>query len=135
MEIKKKGIVWGVVAFLALILAFGSFYTINTGERGVVLRLGKLDSVVGEGLHVKLPFFDEVHKMSIRDRNLSVKTEVSSSDIQTIAVTVDLVYSLDPNKMDYIYQTYGTRIEETLVHPTLAEKSMPSLPNTPSRCS
>ncbi|MDL2223545.1 prohibitin family protein [Bacteroidales bacterium OttesenSCG-928-M11] len=122
MEIKKGLVAWCIVGFIALILLFSSFFTINTGERGVVLRLGKLQTVVGEGLHLKMPFVDEVHKLSIRDRNLSLKTEVSSSDIQTIAVAVDLVYSLDPNKMDYVYQTYGTRIEETLVHPTLAEK-------------
>lgn len=122
MEIKKGPVILIVIGLLALILAGTSFYTINTGERGVVLRLGKLQGVVGEGLHVKIPFMDEIYKLSIRDRNLSVKTEVSSSDIQTIAVNVDLVYSLDPNKVGSIYQTYSTNIEETLVRPTLAEK-------------
>lgn len=122
MEIKKSWIVGGLVALLAVIMLFNSFYTINTGERGVVLRLGKLTGVVGEGLHLKAPFVDEIHKLSVRDNNLSLKTEVSSSDIQTIAVEVDLVYSLDPSHVGSIYQTYSTRIEETLVRPTLAEK-------------
>lgn len=113
-----------IVATILVLFAFAAsgFYTINTGERGVVLRLGKLTGVSGEGLHVKVPFIDDVYKMSVRDRNLSVKSEVSSSDIQTIAVEVSLVYSLDPLKVGNIYQTYGMRIEETLVHPTLSEK-------------
>jgi regulator of protease activity HflC (stomatin/prohibitin superfamily) len=65
---------------------------------------------------------DNVTKLSVRDRNLSIKSEVSSSDIQTIAVDVSLVYSIDPARVDKIFQTYSTRIEETLIRPTLSEK-------------
>lgn len=122
MEINKRLIVTAVVLLLLAIIAFSSFYTINTGERGVVLRMGKLTGVVGEGLHVKMPFVDEIHHMSVRDQNLSLRSEVSSSDIQTIAVEVSLVYSLDPAKVGTIYQTYASNIETTLVRPTLSEK-------------
>jgi regulator of protease activity HflC (stomatin/prohibitin superfamily) len=33
-----------------------------------------------------------------------------------------LVYSIDPTRVDKIFQTYSTKIEETLVRPTLSEK-------------
>lgn len=122
MEISKKLVTTIVLLAIALILGVTAFYTINTGERGVVLRLGKLTGVVGEGLHMKMPFVDEIQVMSIRDHNLTLKSEVSSSDIQTIAVEVSLVYSLDPAKMGTIYQTYASNIETTLVRPTLSEK-------------
>lgn len=122
MEISKRLITTVIVLVILVILAFTSFYTINTGERGVVLRLGKLTGVVGEGLHVKMPFMDEVQILSIRDHNLTLNSEVSSSDIQTIAVEVGLVYSLDPAKVGTIYQTYAKNIETTLIRPTLSEK-------------
>lgn len=122
MDLNKNLVTWIIIAVVAGFLLMNSFYTVDTGERGVVLRLGKLTGVVGEGLHVKVPFVDEIHKLSIRDRNLSLKSEVSSSDIQTIAVEVSLVYSLSPTQIGNIYQTYANRIEETLVRPTLAEK-------------
>ena len=122
MEVSKKLITTVVLLIILVIATFSSFYTINTGERGVVLRLGKLTGVVGEGLHVKVPFADDIQVLSIRDHNLTVKTEVSSSDIQTITVEVGLVYSLDPVKVGTIYQTYAKNIESTLVRPTLAEK-------------
>ncbi|MDL2312049.1 prohibitin family protein [Bacteroidales bacterium OttesenSCG-928-B11] len=115
-------IILGVIAFFIIIIAAASFYTIDTGERGVVLRFGRLTGIADEGLNVKVPFIDHVEKMSVRDNKLTVKTEVSSSDIQTIAVEVGLVYSLDQNKVDQIYQTYGKNIEATLVLPTLSEK-------------
>lgn len=121
---KKTGtyIILGTIAFILIILAAGSFYTIDTGERGVVLRFGRLTGIADEGLNIKVPFIDQVEKLSVRDNNLTVKTEVSSSDIQTIAVEVGLVYSLDQTKVDRIYQTYGKNIENTLVLPTLSEK-------------
>ncbi|GHT66884.1 hypothetical protein FACS189452_03560 [Bacteroidia bacterium] len=111
-----------VVALALLIVAGSTFYTIDTGERGVVLRMGRLMFIADEGLNTKVPFVDKVTKLSVRDRNLSIKSEVSSSDIQTITVDVSLVYSLDATRVDKIFQTYSTRIEETLIRPTLSEK-------------
>ncbi len=122
MKVTVKHIALAIVAFVLIILLANSFYTIDTGERGVILRLGRLTGVAGEGLNVKVPFIDDVKKMSIRDHNLTVNLNVSSSDIQTIAVEVGLVYSLDPQKVGQIFQTYGTNIENTLIRPTLSEK-------------
>jgi regulator of protease activity HflC (stomatin/prohibitin superfamily) len=115
-------VAWGIVALVVLLVGAGSFYTIDTGERGVVLRFGKLQATAEEGLNFKIPYADDVKKISVRDRNLTVTSEVSSSDIQTINVAVSLVYSLDPLKVDKIFQTYGIDIESTLVRPTLSEK-------------
>lgn len=122
MKVSVKYVTLAIVAFVLIILLAGSFYTIDTGERGVILRLGKLTGVAGEGLNMKIPFIDEVKKISIRDNNLTMRSEVSSSDIQTIAVEIALVYSLDPVQVGKIFQTYSTNIENTLIRPTLAEK-------------
>jgi regulator of protease activity HflC (stomatin/prohibitin superfamily) len=118
----RKYIVLGIFGFFLLIILFGSFFTVNTGDRGVILRFGSLHSVANEGLNIKFPFIDKVERMSIRDRKLSINIEVSSSDIQTIGVDVGLVYALDPQKVGQIYQRYGTNIEETLLRPALSEK-------------
>ncbi|NDV47138.1 prohibitin family protein [Paludibacter sp. 221] len=122
MKINAKHVILIVVAFVLVVFLFNSFYTIDTGERGVVLRFGRLTAIADEGLNIKVPFIDEVKKMSIRDHNLTMRSEVSSSDIQTIAVEVGLVYSLDPKQVDRVFQTYGTNIENTLIRPTLSEK-------------
>jgi regulator of protease activity HflC (stomatin/prohibitin superfamily) len=122
MKEHTKYVTWGAIALVALVVLTKSCYTIDTGERGVELRFGKLQGISDEGLNFKAPFIDEVKKISIRDRNLTVKTEVSSSDIQTIAVEVGLVYSLNPLQVDRIFQTYGIDIEATLIRPTLSEK-------------
>ena len=121
-QLSFKSIIWGVLLVAVLFVVSSCFYTIDTGERGVVLRFGKLVNVVGEGLNFRVPMMDEVKIMSIRDNNLTVRTEVSSSDIQTIAVEVSLVYSLAPSEVGKVFQTYGMNIEQTLIRPTLSEK-------------
>jgi len=48
------------VIFLGLAIA-GPFYVINEGEQAVVVQMGKLIGVITDaGLHVKIPFIDEV---------------------------------------------------------------------------
>ena len=115
-------IISGLVALVLIIFFASSFYTVETGERAIVLRFGKMHTVADEGLNFKMPFTDEIRRLSIRDNNLTLKTEVSSSDIQTIVVEVALVYALDPTVLGRVYQTYGQNIENTLIRPTISEK-------------
>lgn len=111
-----------IFAVLGIMLLMGACFTVDTGERAVVLRFGSLNTVADEGLNFKMPFVDDVKLMSVRDQNLTLQSEVSSSDIQTIMVEVSLVYSLDPSQVGKIFQTYGMNIENTLIRPTLSEK-------------
>jgi membrane protease subunit HflK len=46
----------GLVAVIIIGLLNGSFYTVNTDEKGVVTRFGKLSRSTDPGLHFKLPF-------------------------------------------------------------------------------
>lgn len=121
-KLNFKGIITGAIVAVILVVCSTCFYTVDTGERGVVLRFGSLQSVANEGLNIRIPVADNVKIMSIRDKNLTIHTEVSSSDIQTISVDVALVYSLEPDEVGRIFQTYGLNIENTLIRPTLSEK-------------
>ena len=111
----------GGIALALLIAAAGAFTVINTGERGVVLRMGKLDRIMNEGLNVKTPFIESVTKISVRDVNYPIQTEVSSRDMQTIKIKASLIYSVDPTKVGTVYQTYGQNYQDTLIKPTLLE--------------
>lgn len=116
---KIAKIVSGV--FIAFIALMSSFSIIETGERGVVLRLGEYKYTMNEGLNFKAPFIDSVYKMQIRDRNYNSDVEVSSKDMQTIKISSSLVYSLDSQKVGDIYRRYGNNIESTIIKPTVAE--------------
>ena len=77
---------FAIAGLLALSISLGSWTIIETGEKGVVLRLGKYSETLSEGLNFKIPIVDKVVKLNIRDVNLGVDTEVSSGDMQTIKV-------------------------------------------------
>ncbi|MEN8139875.1 MAG: FtsH protease activity modulator HflK [Thermodesulfobacteriota bacterium] len=59
----------GFMIALVVLLAVGrsSFYTLDEakGERGIVLRLGKFNTLTEPGPHLKVPFVDEVVKVSV----------------------------------------------------------------------
>ena len=107
-----------IIAFIAIM---SSFSIIETGERGVVLRLGEYKYTMNAGLNFKAPFIDSVYKMQIRDRSYNSDVEVSSKDMQTIKISSSLVYSLDSQKVGDIYRRYGNNIESTIIKPTVAE--------------
>ena len=109
-----------LIIVLALIL-MNCFSIIETGERGVVLRLGEYKYVMGEGINFRLPVLDRVIRMSVRDTTFNSKLEVSSKDMQTIQIDSSLIYTLNPEKLGNIYKTYGTRYEQVVIKPTLAE--------------
>lgn len=55
----------GLVAALALLAAYTSFYTVQPEERAVVKRFGAVYGITDPGLHFKLPFFiDTVQKVA-----------------------------------------------------------------------
>ena len=59
----------GLVLVVVIVMALGrsSFYTLDEakGERGIVLRLGKFYTLTEPGPHFKMPFIDEVIKVSV----------------------------------------------------------------------
>lgn len=62
-----KGLFAVLGAVLVLMVLSGSVYVVNETERAVVLRFGKLANAdVEPGLHIKLPFADDVRKFEGR---------------------------------------------------------------------
>jgi len=76
-------VVTGVLFLLILFIAFGSWFQVDQGERGVVLRNGKLVRVSEPGLDFKTPFIDSVMMVSVRDHTFVFeKLEAYSYDQQ-----------------------------------------------------
>lgn len=122
---------FAAASLLALSIALGSWTIIETGEKGVVLRLGKYSETLSEGLNFKIPIVDKVVKLNIRDVNLSVEAEVSSGDMQTIKVQTSLIYALEPNSVGKIYQKYNINYENILLKPLLLESINSVVANYP----
>jgi regulator of protease activity HflC (stomatin/prohibitin superfamily) len=66
-------ILTAALVIICLGALFGSFFTINTAERGVVERFNKFSRVAGPGLSMKLPFAETVQKVDMRVQELPFK--------------------------------------------------------------
>lgn len=54
-----------IIAVIAFQILYSSFYTIEPGERGVVLRFGQFNKIAPPGLNFKLPMIDDVTKVDV----------------------------------------------------------------------
>lgn len=56
----------GILSLVFLVTLFGSFYTVDEGERAVVKRYGEVVDVTGPGLHFKMPIIQSVEPVSVQ---------------------------------------------------------------------
>lgn len=81
------------VAFLGLIIiVFSSWYTVDQGERGVILRLGAVVGEAGAGLGFKVPLVDRVEHISVQSQNTryaDVKTYSRDQQPATLRVSMN----------------------------------------------
>lgn len=114
-----------VGAFFAGILLLtgllGAFYTVDSGERALVLRYGKVVDVVGDGLHAKIPFVESVTKVSVRTFKAEAQAVASTKDIQTAHTTVAVNYHLNPDALKDIYSKTGFNMNASIIDPRIQE--------------
>ncbi|QIG69149.1 prohibitin family protein [Rhizobium phage RHph_N1_15] len=104
-------IIGGVIALLVVFILGGSFYTVDEGERAVVVSQGKVAGVAGPGFHWKKPFLDEAHVISVRTQAAEFKDEpVFTGDQQTANVTFSVNYAAIASdaEISKIYRDYQT---------------------------
>src|SRR5262245_54784991 len=120
---REVAVVFGFLgALILLILAFGSWGTVDAGHRGVVLRMGAVTGEIkGEGFFTKTPWVDSVHPMDVRIQKEQVETDGASKDLQSVKAVVALNLNLVPDKCALIYQTIGPHYLDTFVAPAMQE--------------
>jgi regulator of protease activity HflC (stomatin/prohibitin superfamily) len=104
-------ILGGLVVALVLSLFGGSFYTVDEGERAVVVSQGKISAIAVPGFHWKTPFIDDAHTVSVRTQAVEFKDEpVYTADRQTATVTFSVNYSAVPadKEITTLYREYQT---------------------------
>ena len=106
---KTKWIIVGIAAVLVLAVASGCFFTVAEDEYACTVRFSKIIDVTGEaGLHVKLPFIDQVTYYTKATQLYDIPpSEVLTSDKQNMTVDCYILWSIsDPKEF---YKTLSTR--------------------------
>jgi regulator of protease activity HflC (stomatin/prohibitin superfamily) len=120
-NIQGKVIFGAIIGFAAILLFFSTYFSIEAGDRGVVLRFGQVNRVVEPGARFKIPFAEEVVRMSVRVQKTTTKTEAASRDLQTVQTTMVLNYSLNPAKTGEMYANIGLNYNERVIDPAVKE--------------
>jgi regulator of protease activity HflC (stomatin/prohibitin superfamily) len=92
-----------VFVFIVLAALLGSFFTINTAERGVVERFNKFSRIAGPGLSLKVPFAEVVHRVDMRVQELPFKIETKTRDNVFVVIPVSVQYQVLADKVADAY--------------------------------
>ena len=125
-----------LIVALLIILFFGSFGTINAGERGVKTRLGAVVGVIEPGFYFKIPFIEKVSRMEVKTRTVNYdrngtegdsldtsQLSGASKDLQDVWIGVVVNYHVNEQKVEAIYTQYKSveNFEANVIEPIIRE--------------
>ena len=118
-----RWIMIGVILVVALVVVFSSYAIIQPGHRGVVVMLGRTESIqLGEGFHLVIPpLVRQVVPVDVRVKKLETSAEAASNDLQVMTVQGILNYHLDPMAVNKLYQEVGLDFESIIIMPAMQE--------------
>lgn len=109
----SSGIVGGIVAafvgVVGITVVGGSWYTVDQGERGVMLRNGAITGVADPGLGFKMPIVDRVVDIDVRSQaKLYENILAYSRDQQTAGLDVSVNFRVPADQVAVVYENYGS---------------------------
>lgn len=121
VQLPWKNISLIVAVFVLFMIGMGSYFTVPAGSVAVKLRFGKIIDSYTEGLHLKIPFVDQVEKFSVRIKKDSFQTEAFSKDLQTVKLTLAINHRILPDTIVSIYRNLGPDYTNTVLKPMVEE--------------
>ena len=116
-------IVGGIILFL-LITSLRPFTIINAGERGVMMKFGKVqDQVLDEGIHPIMPIVTSIKRLSVRVHQNTFQSDAASKDLQKITTELAVNWHVDPKKVNQVFQQIGDQqqIIAGIITPAVSE--------------
>ena len=107
---------------LILGITFGTIFINAEGERSIITTFGKAsETVYAAGMHVKVPFIQNVKRFDVKTIRADFKTETYTKDIQTANITVSYSYNLKEQDIVSTYRQYGNEWQERILYPNLEQ--------------
>lgn len=118
-----KKIFWGVAGLvLVIIVLSGLFYTIKSGEEGVLFTFGKASIIArGPGFHIKIPLVQSVVKFDVRTMKYEEDASAASSDLQDVFTKVAINYHLIRGTTPGVFSELGVTYETKVIQPYVSE--------------
>jgi regulator of protease activity HflC (stomatin/prohibitin superfamily) len=139
----RRIVTYAIIGIIALILIFGTFYTIDAGERGIVRTFGQISPAISQpGLHFKIPIIQTVIVYSVRTQTIAFDNKqatgdqsefsslaAASKDLQETNTAVVCNFHINEQDVITIYkqfgdsETYNTNIIEPIIRDTIKSTS------------
>ncbi len=104
----------GAAAIAGLVILLSTYFTIDEGERGVILHWGAVVGEAGPGLHFKMPIITTIEKISVQVQkeafekvgDLDTRLQAYSRDQQPATIAMAVNYHVTDPKA--VYSQYGS---------------------------
>lgn len=133
--VKIFALALGITLFFIII--FGVFYTIDAGDRGIILTFGKAtNEVMQPGLHFKIPIAQSLVRTTVRTQTISFDNKqavgdtseysslaAASKDLQDVAIGSVINYHINEQDVLDIYKKYGgeENYQRNILEPIIRE--------------
>jgi prohibitin 1 len=129
MERLLNRVIAGAIGLGAVASIAGtSLFVVDGGHRAVLFdRLaGVKDNVMGEGLHFMIPWVQKPIIFEIRSTPRNIKSETGSKDLQTVNLTLRVLFRPDDTKLGHIFRNLGLDYDERVL-PSLGNEVLKSV--------
>jgi regulator of protease activity HflC (stomatin/prohibitin superfamily) len=116
-------IVARVVALLMIVggIVSSGVTMVPAGYRGVLLRFGAVQGILGEGIHIIMPQVQTVELMEVRTQKEEAQSAAASKDLQTVTTTLALNYHVKAEGVGDLYKNVGTDFKSRIIDPVVQE--------------
>lgn len=92
-------------------------YNVDGGHRAVIYDYmrGVLPDVKGEGTHFRIPILQKPIIMDVRTRPRNVHASTPSKDLQTVNITLRVLFRPVPEKLPQIYTQIGVNYDDVVL--------------------
>lgn len=117
---RLRGLLAPVVLLVAVLVVMSGVGTVDSGHRGIVVRMGAVKGrILDEGLYVVTPVIERVVEMSVQIEASPLEASAASKDLQDVMTVVTPNWHVDPESVAMVYQRlrheYGPRIVKPAV--------------------
>jgi regulator of protease activity HflC (stomatin/prohibitin superfamily) len=119
----KLGLIkFAIFALVVGVLLSGATVIVGPGQRGVLLNFGAVSPRVwDEGLHFKVPLYQEAVRMDVRVQKEVTEAEAASKDLQDIHSTIAVNFNIIPDKAGWVFQHIGLGYKSRVIDPVTQE--------------
>ena len=120
----------GAIVIILVMVVLSTYFTIDQGERGVILHNGAIVGEAEPGLHFKMPIITSIEKISVQIQKESFeKTAESDARMQAYSrdqqpATIALSVNYHVTDVSAVYAQYGslTSMESRVINPRTYEQ-------------